>query len=1056
MAEVIEEENLWEGFEKVEEKYAEPDRFEEDFSEDLASAFRLTANGAWLFADEKYQIPGNDVDEGFNHNNPSTQELYKEYGVNEIKQTDFYSSVNEPHLVARLERYKKNGEDKARLDEEQPIAQYPLMMATSLADVPSMVAMPLGFKMLGGIKMLKDATRVNNSIKTATTVTISNTASEYLIQSGTDSVDTDSLQAVALMSGIIGGGLGSLLPSVRSEPKFADADGLTPFDKVNKELNGLGATTEKDLQFHADMLNGTADFAHIEDGFHGRIESFAGKFVWSPIAKLMKSRNPVAVGVGNASEHSPLALTTGGAIQTGSPIKATNTKMNLNGLYSKFMRTTGEHFKKAQQVNPELGLPQYMKGIGDEYRLRLKDIEDQAVGKYAEIDGNAERMVSEFHENVGQNLPTKTLKEVDPVTNKKQVVLDEDAIEEALINSYSKTVEEALPIPDHVKPVRDFYDQYQKFGETIEHSSFTGRNGKNYMSRMFDKEYIESLGLERASRKLYDSMMSNSRNKLTISQMLKRGAKDADIEAEFMKTAEEAIKKIMDSTIFVDLDFKSASQLTASSALKKRRLHIDEELAGDLLIRDAGNIAETYNHKISGKLAIKKHLNIETADDIAKLDEKIKEKGRELGHSSEEIVKDLKNVKILLDSLNNTRGLATDPNSWLETFSRRFQKFNYVTLGGEFAINTIGEIGNAVGTNGLKVFKHFVPAMQETMAMYKKKPLKNTTNDLLGMGLIEQIYRSNRVQRYDALDTIHSKGKADAILDKMTNMESDLSGLNYVTTALEMMVHSSTVNDLSELASKASLTRAQQKRLSRLGLTSEDLAYFKKVNKIEYENGFLVNYNFDQWGDLAFVDKIRAVVQNNVNEAVLQGDISRLPAFASTGNPLAKLALQFMRFPIQAHESIFLKTLDEFDTRKAVGLLTTVGVMGSFYSLREEALVQAGFMKEENKKYTWDDEGFANMAHKLGTKVPQLGVGFTVAEMGNKLFNANADTYGEDPVSTFSGLGKRVNDVVKFGKDIQDGEFTDTNQRALNYWLPFYNLFYLKPITDMIIQGETR
>ena len=1049
MAEVIEEGvNPWEGFEKVEQKYAEPDRFEEDFSEDLASAFRLTANGAWLFADEKYQIPGNEVNAEFKHNSPSTQKLYQDYGVNEVKQTDFYDSVNEPHLVARLERHKKNGEDFARLAEEQPIAQYPLMLATSLADVPSLIAMPLGYKMLGGIKMLKDATRVNNSIKTATTVAISNTASEYLIQSATDSVDSDSLQAVALMSGLIGGGLGTLLPTTRSAPKYADKDGLTPFDKVNKELNGLSTTTEKDLQFHANMLNGTDDFAHIDSGFQGRIESFAGKFTWSPIAKMYKSKNPIVVGVANASEHSPLALTTDGAIQTGSPIKATNTKMNLNGLYSKFMRSTGEHFKKSQGVNPELTLPQYMRGIGDEYKLRLKGIEDQAVGKYAEIDGNAEKLISEYEANVGGKVPTKIVDDLE--------VIDEDLIEDALINAYSKNFEEATAIPDNIKPIRDFYDQYQKFGETVEHSSFTGRNGKNYMSRMFDKEYIENLGFQKSSDDLYKAMIANSRNKLTISQMLKKGATDAEIEKEFRTMAEEAVKKIMDSNVFLDLDFKSASQLTASSALKKRRLHIDEELAGDMLIRDAGNIAETYNHKISGKLATKKHLNIETAEDIAKLDEKIKDKGRELGHTPEEITKDLKNVKIMLDSLNSTRGMATDPNSWLETFSRRFQKFNYVTLGGEFAINTIGEIGNAVGTNGLRVFKHFVPAMQETMNMYKKKPLKKTTNDLLGMGLIEQIYRSNRVQRYDALDTIHSKGKGDAILDRMSNMESDLSGLNYVTTALEMMVHSSTLNDLTELASKATLTRTQQKRLSRLGLTTDDLAKFKAINKIEYENGHLVNYNFEKWGDIGFVDKIRAVVQNNVNEAVLQGDITRLPAFASTANPLGKLALQFMRFPIQAHESIFLKTLDEFDARKAVGMLTTIGIMGSFYSLREEALIQAGFMKEENKKYTWDDEGFANMAHKLGTKLPQMGVGYTVAEMGNKLFNANAETYGEDPVSTFSGLGKRVNDVVKFGKDIQDGEFTDTNQRALNYWLPFYNLFYLKPITDMITQGETR
>lgn len=1055
MADIIEEENIFAGVEQVTEQYAEPDRFEEDFSEDMASAFRLTANGAMLFADQKYQIPGNDVDPEFKHNSPQVQKLYADYKVDPIKQTDFYDSVNEPNLVARLERYQLRQQDKARLQEEQPIAQYPIMMATSLADLPSMLAMPLGYKVLGGVKMLKEATRTNNAIKSAMTVTVANTASEAMLQTSSDDYNPDELQAVALMSGLIGGGLGTLLPTARANPKFADKDGLTPFDKVNMELQGLSKTTEKDLKFHADMLNGTDDFAHIDDGFRGRIESFAGKFTWSPIAKMYKSKNPLVVGVANASEQTPLALSSGGQLQTGSPIKATNTKMNLNGLYSKFMRQTGEHYKKAQIDNPGIELPNYMKQLGDDYRLRLKNLEDDAVQKFSEVHTDELTLVDEYKTNVGEP-PMKIIDDVDEAGNPiKSEVLDTELMEENLINAYMKQREIDSPIPDNLKPVRDFYEQYQKFGEEVGHSSFTGRNGRAYIGRMFDKEHIEELGFEKASDQMFEALMASSRNKLTISKMIRDGASDEEITKLFRKEAEGAVNKIMHSSIYTDLDFKS---VTSTSALKKRRLHLDEQVAGDLIIRDVGNIAEGYNHKISGKLAIKKHLGIETQEDIVALNNRIEAMGRELGHTPAEITKDLKNVKIMLDSLTGTRGLATDPNSWLESFSRRFQKFNYVTLGGEFAINTLGEVGNAVGTNGLKVFSHFVPAVKETINMYKRRPLKSTTNDLLGMGLIEQIYRSNRVQRYDALDTIHSKGKADAVLDRWTNKMSDLSGLNFVTTALEMMVHSSTLNDLSDLAKATKLTKSQSKRLARLGLTTDDLNKFREQNRIEYDdNGHLVNYNFDKWTDIGFVDKIRAVVQNNVNEAVLQGDITRLPAFATTGNPLAKLALQFMRFPIQAHEFILLKTLDEMDARKVVGMATTIGVMGSFYSLREQALIQAGFMKEENQKYTWDEDGFANMAQRLGTKLPQLGVGYTVADMANKLFNPDAKTYGEDPISTFSGLGKRVNDVVKFGKDvIEDGEFTDANQRAMHYWLPFYNLFYIKPLTDMITEGETK
>lgn len=177
-----------------------------------------------------------------------------------------------------------------------------------------------------------------------------------------------------------------------------------------------------------------------------------------------------------------------------------------------------------------------------------------------------------------------------------------------------------------------------------------------------------------------------------------------------------------------------------------------------------------------------------------------------------------------------------------------------------------------------------------------------------------------------------------------------------------------------------------------------------------------------------------------------------MPAWATNpDNPLLRLATQFLRFPLAAHERLFLKGIDEMGAKQAVGILMSTGIMGMVYTLREEALVQAGIIEEYDRKYDWStDEGIANLGKAISTKVPFLGVTQTGYEFANHLFNPDADTYGTDSSTKLLGTFGRINDVTAFVRDIQNGDLTESNQKRLKSYIPYMTLPYMAPIYDAL------
>lgn len=998
------------------------DKYKDSLIEDVKASAVLTINGLFDFKGGKYASTHNNVDDNFNHLATETQELYKQYNIDPIKQTDFYDSRNKENLLYRLERHRARQEAKQRLDENLPIMQYPLMMSTSLFDPVSLAAAPLGYKVVQGIGALKEATRFNNVVKSALVANAAAVPSEYLLQASADDVNGEELAYIAGFASLLGGGIGSLLPT----------NTLVDTNKVIDDM--LRPPTEDDIiRRQADIL-GVNDFDHIKQGFEGKIEGLKKHFIWSPIGNMMKSQNPIVRAVGNVLEKSPVALTNGDEIVTSSAKTAMSTKGELNGRYFKLMQEMDIAYKQRLQTNPNLSRAEYQQELGRRYRTWLKEVEEEAMDRYDDllaVEGGREALYRQ-------------------ATGNQDVIAEE--LDKVVIDQLKREVAETKELASDLKGIQKYFDDIQQFGESIGHGAFKGKSGKTYLNRVFNKDAIEIMGTDVAVAKLHQALKANPITRRQINNMIAEGRTAQEIDNDLLEYSKDVIFKIQKSSVYEEMDFNRVNADGVPSPLKNRILQIDEEIADDLLVNDIGQLTEYYNYKTSGKLALKKHLGIENYDDIKSYQDKIQAKGRELGMSAKDIAKDLDMFTMMIDSVNGTREIAKRPNTWGQKSARMFTKFNYVTLGGTFGLNTVGELGAVISANGIKAVKYLVPAIKETINMYRSKPTKELTNELLALGIGEQIYRSNRVMRYDSIDTFNTTGKFETLLDKGGNLMSNASGLNFATTTLELMAGASTIEDLMRMAAKPSLTRAEQKRLARLGLSVDDIRGIQQHSRAEYENGYLMAYNFNDWTDQALVDKIKDAISEVVKNSVLQADPTTIPAWAiNPDNPMLKIATQFMRFPLVAHERLFIKGIDEMSTRQAVGFMSSLGLMTSIYALREEAMIQAGIIDEADRKYDWNtDEGIKNLAIAGINKTGHLGVTATAFDYMNKAFNPDADTYGTDTTTTVLGTFGRLNQATDVIKDIADGNFSDRTQRTINYMMPYYTLPYIKAGVDAL------
>lgn len=268
-------------------------------------------------------------------------------------------------------------------------------------------------------------------------------------------------------------------------------------------------------------------------------------------------------------------------------------------------------------------------------------------------------------------------------------------------------------------------------------------------------------------------------------------------------------------------------------------------------------------------------------------------------------------------------------------------------------------------------------------------------NTWRSIGLIGDAVNSRSVQRYESLDTLNTDGGYEAILDKWTNSVSKYSGLVPLTDALKTLSLGSGYDWLIRISKQDGISKADQKRIYRMGLDENDLATLRKVNEntVEYKNGQLHDFKFEEW-DEAFAEKIQDALMEHIESTVLHPDGAAIPAwFSDPNNPIAKILFQFMRFPIAAHERLALKGLTEFDRKQTIGIAANMALFTLLSQIKD--------LGNPNPRFDLStEEGQANIMQYLLTN--NYGSGPILSMMEKALTLGT----GHQPFSTWNqGVG---------------------------------------------------
>jgi hypothetical protein len=148
------------------------------------------------------------------------------------------------------------------------------------------------------------------------------------------------------------------------------------------------------------------------------------------------------------------------------------------------------------------------------------------------------------------------------------------------------------------------------------------------------------------------------------------------------------------------------------------------------------------------------------------------------------------------------------------------------------------------------------------------------------------------------------------------------------------------------------ISSADSKILARLGYSRKDIQDLVKArSKVEYDvDGRLVDWNMDKW-DNGIEQKMRDSIYNNIESSVLHPDGATLPMLLTDPDSwVAKISLQFMRFPIDSYEKLFLRGMSEMQGKQVAGVVSNFMLWTMVLSFRDA-------LKVEDKQRYNDDDG---------------------------------------------------------------------------------------------------
>lgn len=581
--------------------------------------------------------------------------------------------------------------------------------------------------------------------------------------------------------------------------------------------------------------------------------------------------------------------------------------------------------------------------------------------------------------------------------------------------------------PEHLKYIEDFYTQFAKEGTEVKLAGLHGKHSGAYFNVKYNNAYLLSLSKEERVRLFKESLEGDALNQ----HLLKIGVVT---EKDFIKEA----NRLADNIHKRDLrrDYFEGTYGKGASSLNQRVLRMNYEVHPEMFVNEIDSLMQDYAYKMSGRIALKKHYNIQT-DGSGTISQKFNDLRLKMAEEGA-TVKDVENIMAALETLLGTRRMVKDPKK-IGSFASRLLKKAASALGSAgFVLYGVIEPSVSIARFGWDGVANFIPAFKRAHAILNEaKPDDPLVKVMQHAGLALQRLRGVRYDRLDTHELQPSASRAELWLDKASHGGRKYSLFNYITDLSDMIAGGAAMDKLFTAVNKGTktLTRQDRSQFARWGLSLDDVRAIRKQNVIYHKNSKAIkDYNLDEWADRELAEKVESYLINAVHDTVIRADGTRVHKWQSdVDDPLASMALQFTQVPTAMYERLLLSGSDELSIRTVIGLTMSTSIMYSILDLKDKADYVAGF---KNERAT-DEELWlkAVMRTPFAGIVPNIVDGISLLSTGETV---GSSFRPPGSLTSFIGAGLGAgNKMVKAPQEIiraiTEGEFSDrASQNFLN------------------------
>ena len=501
----------------------------------------------------------------------------------------------------------------------------------------------------------------------------------------------------------------------------------------------------------------------------------------------------------------------------------------------------------------------------------------------------------------------------------------------------------------------------------------------------------------------------------------------------------------------------------------------------DLLDNNTEGVVGAYINQMSGHVAFAR-TGIKSKQDYQKILNEIR-KGYDLPEVAKkyktrtgQIRKDFE-LATLETIYKNIIGIPTEANIKGGTASilRNLRKYNYANVFNQVGFAQIPEMGNIIGTAGVRSFVKYIPEFKNILTRAKDGKLSNEFLDeieTLVSGTGSNRLVDSVINRSDDFAGMTSKvGKIEKTLDVATRITSDFSGFHAVDTLSRRLATITSFDKLARHATgKLKLSSADIKRYRNIGFSDEELqAVFRNIkqNSSFVEGGLtgrkIRRLNVDDWDDQDLVNKMSLYMNRHLRRVIQENNYGEMMAMGADGS-LGKTLFQFRNFVTTAYSKQLLHGLHMRDFTFFSSFMTSTMLAGLVYVGQQyaQAVGKTGEERDDFLERRLSPEAIGGATFQRNTYSTLLpafidtGAYLSGADPFLNYRSSGLETNIWTGNPTISLIEKTTGAIRSTGKAIIDDEY-DFSKRDAYKWLriaPYQNMLGIRNVLQYMIDDS--